>query len=431
MAQQKDPQKLLEEVELWAALRRDQGSPAKPALKRLHKELRRAHDELEVMKPGKVSRRCEPNKLAAIRKLRQKGPRKIWRRYQPRGLPTRLRGAWLGRAAGCTLGVPVENWDIAAMEALAAESGMAFPPEDYWATHPEPEIVRYGVTPVREYLKGGIRAVPVDDDLAYTVLGLLILEEFGPDFTTQDVAKAWLAHLPMACTAEGVALENLRDGVPAKKTGAVNNPFQEWIGADIRCDPWAYAAPGWPARAAEMAYRDAYLTHRQNGIYGAMFFAAALSAAFAVDDPVAALEIGLTEIPRDSRLAQAVRWALGRAPNVKDFREARTLVDERFPDMHPVHTINNACLTIFGLALGKGDFSRTIGVTVAMGLDNDCTAATAGSILGAVKGARAIPPHWWRPFRNKIRTYLKGHESFANTDLVQRFQAAAQRTWNP
>jgi ADP-ribosylglycohydrolase len=233
----------------------------------------------------------------------------------------------------------------------------------------------------------------------------------------------------MACTAEHVALENLRAGILAEHAADKNNPYQEWIGADIRSDPWAYAAPGWPERAAEFAYRDAYLSHRHNGIYGAMFFSTAIAAAFAVDDPAEALAIGLTEIPAECRLAKDVRWAIETAPELDDWRAARAAVDERFKGMHPVHTNNNACLTIFGLLLGGKDFTKTIGITVAMGLDNDCTAATAGSLLGAVLGAKKIPEVWWKPFHNKTQTYLNGQEWFRNTDLMVRFKAMAERVW--
>ena len=130
-----------------------------------------------------------------------------------------------------------------------------------------------------------------------------------------------------------MALKNLKKGVPASKAGEQDNPYCEWIGADIRSDPWGYMAPGWPEFAADMAYRDAYLSHRRQGIYGEMFFSAAIAAAFAVDDPVEALEIGLTEIPRDCALAKAVRWALKVSPKIKNYKEARAAVDEQFAGM--------------------------------------------------------------------------------------------------
>jgi len=421
---------LLGEVCQWADLRHEQGGKAGPTMKRLRKELKRARKDLRKAEPGDAALEREPNDLDEIRALRPQGPRLIWPRLRTKGLRDRLKGAWLGRAAGCTLGAPVEGWSIDDMARLAQRGGMAFPPTDYWTNHPSPEVVRYGSSAVSDYLRGRMRCIPVDDDLTYTLLGLLVLEDYGPGFTTGHVGDAWLKYLPVACTAEAVALENLRNGVPAAEAGSKNNPFQEWIGADIRSDPWGYMAPGWPEKAAELAYRDAYLSHRQNGLYGAMFFAAAISAAFAVADPVEALEIGLTEIPKDCRLTRDLRWALGQGPKLKDWREARAAVDARFPDMHPVHTNNNACLTVFGLMLGGNDFTRTIGMTVAMGLDNDCTAATAGSLLGAVVGIRKVPEHWWKPFRNKARTYLRHHEWFRNTNVVTRFRRAAERVWH-
>ena len=117
----------------------------------------------------------------------------------------------------------------------------------------------------------------------------MILEEYGIDFSTDQLGEAWIKYLPFAFTAEGIALDNLRKGVPPMQAAEVDNCFLNWIGADIRSDPWGYAAPGWPEKAAEIAYRDAYVSHRRNGIYAAMFFSAAISAAFAVDNTVEAL----------------------------------------------------------------------------------------------------------------------------------------------
>jgi ADP-ribosylglycohydrolase len=294
---------------------------------------------------------------------------------------------------------------------------------------PDPFRKRYGVSLREDYTRSKMNGVPVDDDVAYTLLGLLVVEDFGPKFTIAQNGKAWLKYLPTACTAEKIALDNLKKGVPAEKAGEKDNPYCEWIGADIRSDPWGYLAPGWPEMAADMAYRDAYLSHRRNGIYGEMFFSAVIAAAFSVSHPVEALEIGLTEIPKDCATARGVRWALKTAPKVKDCRQARAAVDEKFKGMHHVHTINNACLTIFGLTIGGTDMSRVIGETVAMGLDNDCTAATAGSIVGAVIGKRRIPRHWTAPFHNTVHSYLIGHPKFRIDDLVNRLARQAARVY--
>jgi ADP-ribosylglycohydrolase len=142
---------------------------------------------------------------------------------------------------------------------------------------------------------------------------------------------------------------------------------------------------------------------------------------------VEALHIGLSEIPRGCTLAADIRWALNLAPKIKDYSQAREAVDKRFKGMHKVHTNNNACLTIWGLTIGGTDFSRVISETVAMGLDNDCTAATAGSIAGAVVGKGGIPARWCRKFNGKVLSYLNGRPSFKIDGLVKRFGRQAKK----
>lgn len=181
-----------------------------------------------------------------------------------------------------------------------------------------------------------------------------------------------------------------------------------------------------PEKAAELAYRDAYVSHRRNGIYGEMFFSAAQSAAFAVDHPVEAIRIGLTEIPGECSLYQDVQWALNAGKDIKNYKQAREAVNEHFKGMSGVHTNNNACLTIFGLMIGGTDMTRVISETVAMGLDNDCTAATAGSIVGAIVGKKGIPAHWYKNFNNTVHSYLINAEVFKFDDLLRRYARQAE-----
>jgi len=360
----------------------------------------------------------EPADYAAIRKLCPGGNVPV--KNIP-NLKEKMAGAVLGRFIGCTLGAPVEMWSIADMEAAAKYGGMEFPPRDYWTVVARPWDLRYGVDPVSKYSKDGMDGVPVDDDVTYTILGLLIIERYGFNFTVEQVGEMWKELLPYACTAEDVALKNLQKGIPAKEAGESDNPYLQWIGADIRADGFGYAAAGNPEEAARMGYVDAYLSHRRNGIYGEMFFAAAIAAAFTTSDPIEPIRIALKEIPATCVLYQDVEWALEIGSSLKDYREARKVVDERFAGMSPVHTNNNACLTIFGLFLGKGCFTETIANVIAMGLDNDCTGATVGSIIGAIVGEKGIALHWTKAFNDKVRTYLNGMPEFSIQDVVERF----------
>lgn len=342
----------------------------------------------------------------------------------------KLKAALFGRFAGCTLGAPVEGWSLEKMENYAKELGITeYPLTDYWPSHPNPEVSRYQYEKLKNYTKDFMDHVPCDDDIGYTYLSLFIAEEGnGLDFTLNDVANAWLKYLPFACTAEQVALGNLQKGIPPSQAAEFDNPYQEWIGADIRCDGYGYMAPCNPKKAAEMAKTDAWISHRNNGVYGLMYFAAVISLCFCLSDPKKALVEGLNYISADCELADAVRWALEHYDAVKDYRHAAELVDEKFPGMHIVHTINNACLIIFALALGGKDVGKVIANAVAMAHDNDCTAATAGSIAGACYGMDSLDAHWYLPFNDKVSSYFNGPRYYSISDLLARFEKMALKS---
>lgn len=384
-------------------------------------------ERLKLLEEDKELAEKEPDNLEAIRALRPEGQRRLWSKFDSSRYKDRLKGAVLGRFAGCTLGAPVEFWSAEGMKDWAEYTGDKFPPVDYWTSIKNPNDKRYGVSECIKYTKGHMDGVPVDDDITYTILGLLIMEDYGVDFSIEDVGAAWLKYLPYACTAEEVALKNLKAGIPAVNAAENGNPYCQWIGADIRSDPWGYLAPGHPELAAEFAYRDAFLSHRRNGIYGEMYFSAVIAAAFNTDNTIDALKMGLAEIPKDCLLSRDILWALDEGKKIKNYIAARKAVDERFSGMSGVHTNLNACLTIFGLMIGGDDFTKAISETVAMGYDNDCTAATVGSIFGAARGISCIPEKWYNSFNNKVLTYINGYPELRIDDVLERFEIQAQK----
>jgi len=362
----------------------------------------------------------QPDKLADILALRPENAETA--PVPVDNLHNRMKGAFIGRCAGCTLGVPVENYPILLMQAVAAETGTPFPPTTYWKGTDKPQYIHYGVNPRTAYTEPELCQVPVDDDITYVILNLLLLEKYGKDYSVDDVGQLWLDVLPYACTAEHEALQQLKAGTKAE-SAALFNGYVEWIGAAIRADAFGYVCPGDPVKAAKLSYNDAYLTHRQNGIYGEMFCAAAIAAAFTAKTPLDAVKEGMKQIPKESELYAALEWAFSVESQVTCYQRARMLIDEKFGNMHRVHTINNMVAIVFALMLGGSDFTKCISECIAIGLDNDCTGATVGSIVGACIGFDSIPEYWYNKFNDKVLTYIRGSEDLSIENVVSRFEA--------
>lgn len=377
--------------------------------------------ELSALPADPILAAREPSDLDGIRALRPDGPRRYAGAHTEVALRDRIAGAWLGRAAGCLLGKPCEGWYHDRIRAYLERAG-AYPLDDYF-----PLLVPNGPDGLREdlpkrWLRGCVCAAPRDDDTDYTILGLHIIEENGLDFTTTDVAGQWLNHLPFwqVYTAERVAYANLVDGLQPPSTATFCNPYREWIGAQIRADAFGYVYAGWPEMAADAAFRDAALSHVKNGIYGEMWAAATIAAAFSAGTALEAVEAGLSEIPARCRLAEALRQTIAWCAEGGDWEATWQRVNESYGHYHPVHTINNACAVVLALLHGLGDFERTIAISVMCGWDTDCNGATAGSILGALLGAEALPAKWVVPLNDTIESAVQGFSVSRISDLAER-----------
>jgi len=326
--------------------------------------------------------------------------------------PSRLEAAWLGRAVGCLLGKPVEKLPLEGIRRLARATGNR-PLNTYFTARGIPAELtskypwnrRSAATSLAENIDG----MPEDDDLNYPLLNLLLLQRHGRRFTTTDVAGLWLSELPAGrtFTAERIAYRNLLLGLEPPHTARHRNPFREWIGALIRADVHGWTNPGDPAAAAEQAHRDATLTHTANGVYAAMFTAAAIAtAATGAHDIHSCLRTGLTVVPPRSRLAQAVRHAIQLAVERPDFD---TVVDElhatHAATHHWVHAVPNTALIAAALTHANGDFTGSICRAVGGGLDTDSNGATAGSIAALLTGTpSALPDRWTTPLKNRLAT---------------------------
>ncbi|PRY56749.1 ADP-ribosylglycohydrolase family protein [Glycomyces artemisiae] len=392
--------------------------PAPEALRALARELL---DELDRLPDPPGLADVEPDDLGPV--LARATPPEL---PEPGDIEDRLLGAWLGRAAGCLLGKPVEKISLAGIRAIAKSTGN-WPLNGYFTEQGlDPDIAakypwnrRSRPTSLAEHIDG----MPEDDDLNFPLIALTLLERHGPGFTTDHVAQAWLDLLPggRVFTAERIAYRNLLDGVEPERAAAVRNPFRDWIGAQIRTDLYGWTRPGLPVDAALLAWTDARLSHGRNGIYGAMFAAAASAAAVTGAGVDAVLAAGLSVVPPRSRYFAAVARGIALADDDLSDEDAIDALHAEYGHLHWVHVLPNAALLAFALARGGGDFHRTITLAVSGGWDTDSVGATAGALTGALTGAKALPAEWIAPLDDRYATSVPG---FAGA----RFSALAART---
>ena len=365
----------------------------------------------------------EPSDLEGIKALR-KGVQPI-PAYDQSTFEGKLHGAWMGRICGCLLGKIIESMRSDELIPFLKESGN-YPMHRYvYRTDVSAETIAKYKFPFqgRHYVDDLDSMLP-DDDLNYVIIAQEIIEKYGRDFTPSDVAHAWLAYQSRDCywTAERVAYCNFVKGFYPPESAVYKNPYREWIGAQIRGDYFGYINPGQPEKAAEMAWRDASISHIKNGIYGEMFVAAMLAVAATTNNVEEIILGGLAQIPHTSRLYKSVTSIMDdfkRSVSQKDcFARIHEEYDE-YTDYGWCHTIPNAMIVVASLLYGKGDYAKSICMAVETAFDTDCNGATVGSILGMANGISTIPDYWMQPINDTLQTTIMGVGTVKVSDRVK------------
>ncbi len=341
-------------------------------------------------------------------------------------IESKIRGAWLGRVCGCLLGKPIEGIRTKDLNILLKNSD----------NYPMKRYIRY--TDINEKTKSEssfpytenywvdkIDAAPCDDDTNYTVMSSKIIDEYGRNFTPSNVLDAWLHYQPKDsyCTAERVAWRNYFNGYMPPHTAIYKNPYREWIGAQIRIDYFGYINAGDVESAVEMAFKDASISHTKNGIYGALFIASMIAYGAVCDDMMSVIEMGLSQIPKTSRLYENVSLVVKAFKNGKSEESVREMIHKMYDEYnqhHWCHTISNCMIVTMSLLYNQFDFGKAICSAVQTGFDTDCNGATVGSIFGIMRGASAISSEWTKPINNLLSTNIFGYDKVSIDTMVEK-----------
>ncbi len=303
----------------------------------------------------------------------------------------------LGKLIGVYLGRPFEGWTY---QRIMKELGSI----DYY---------------VHDRLN--VPLVVTDDDVSGTFTFLRALEEHGvkADISSEEIGKTWLN----SCieqrsilwwggngnSTEHTAWLNLKRGVPAPKSGSIETngyAVAEQIGAQIFIDGWALVAPGKPKLAAQLAEAAGSVSHDGESVHAAKLLAAMEAEAFLTTDIDRLLDVGLSVIPGNSLIARLVADVRGWHRELKDWREAREKIEERY-GYHKFpgncHVVPNHALIILALLYSGGDFHQAMTIVNTAGWDTDCNSGNVGCLIGIMHGLKGLEggPDWRGPLADR------------------------------
>ena len=309
----------------------------------------------------------------------------------PHDYAERVYAGWLGKCIGVRFGAPTESLTYKDIQTLFGE--------------------------LNSYLQIDPRIFHPDDDLTGPMLFLRALDDYGDDPPAERFGDVWLNYIAdgrgtlwwggYGISTEHTAYMNLAAGIPAPASGSIavnGQTIAEQIGGQIFSDGWGLICPNNPVRAAELARRAASVSHDGNAVYGGMYVAATVAAAFSASSARETMTAALGVIPADSAYATVVSEVMAfHDANPGDWRACYAWIHANHGyDKYPgrVHIIPNAAIMAMAMLYGQDDFIETLKIANMGGWDTDCNVGNVGSVLGVLVGVAGIPETWRRPLND-------------------------------
>ena len=276
-------------------------------------------------------------------------------------LREKLTGCFIGKNIGGTLGMPYEGTETY---------------NDLTWYRPVPEQAM------------------ANDDLDLQLVWLEAFKNNGIALDCKILGEYWCKYIDCHMDEYGVALRNMDKGILPPLSGLHDNFFTDGMGAAIRAEIWAALFPGRPLVASYYAMQDASVDHYGEGVYAEMFIAMLESHLYTSEELEKSLEFAIGFLPEKSSMKEAFNAIRQWHANGIAVDDVRDLIMKHYGSINFGEVVMNISFVVMAMVYGDGDFSKTILLAVNCGQDTDCTAATAGAIMGILVGDSRIPEHW-------------------------------------
>lgn len=269
---------------------------------------------------------------------------------------------------------------------------------------------------VRYYLR---KPSTHNDDNLFELAFIDAVKKKGKAITADDIALEWIGNITYAWSAEEVALQNLKRGIFPPESAKLNNPWNEWIGAQMRGSICGMVAPGDPKLAAELAWMDGSISHVNNGILGEVFNAVLTSLSWIDSDVRSILKKTIELIPSDSEYYSVIKFAYDQCVQHATWESAWRVCEEKYKRYNWIHAYPNAAAEVVALYFAQEDFDECMYIIAMCGQDVDCNAGMIGTIYGIIHGFDGIDPKWLEPFNDEFQSLYRGYEKTTLKDIAE------------
>jgi hypothetical protein len=291
---------------------------------------------------------------------------------------------------------------------------------------------------VTEYTPALPEGAWTDDDTDFEWVYIKVMEDEDCLLLPPErISRLWRERINARIWCSNQYARQLMDlGIDPPLTGtAALNPWADFnISGQFLCETFGLIAPAMPQTAAKIGLNYTRVAIEGEPAQTTQLFTSLIALAFIEDDIDALLDRGLAAIDPDSAISRIVRdvrdW---HRQHPADWRATRRLLKEEYSKHggqmrdRNGYELNTGSI-IAALLYGQGDFVRTLIAAFNFGWDADCNAATAGTILGVMKGYRWMLAQGWQivdRYKNTTRENMPNDEtitSFADrlVDLAER-----------
>jgi ADP-ribosylglycohydrolase len=291
---------------------------------------------------------------------------------------------------------------------------------------------------VERYTPGLPNGARTDDDTDIEWVYVVAIQRDGRLLLPYPrIRELWQAHINRSIwSANAYARQLMEIGIDPPLSGhRALNPWATFnISGQFVCEAFGLIAPGMPQTAARTGVHYTHVAVGGEPIQSTQLLTAMIATAFVTDDMDAILDAGQAAVDPKSEIREIVGQVRAWHRHYPDdWRQVRRLVKQKYvrfaagakPDANG-YALNTASV-VAALLYGGGDFRRTLVTAFNFGWDADCNAATAGTIVGVVKGYRWMLAQGYEikdVYRNTTRPGMPEDETI--TGYADRLMALAE-----